>query len=69
MMERLEARGAEIAAAAEARAIARVAERAREAMPGIAVTPSPAGVTLAGRGLGRRMLADAALRWIGSLVR
>lgn len=69
MMEAIEARGRAIAAEAQREAIARTAERAGEALPGVVVTPEADGVALAGRALARRMLDEPALRWIGSLVR
>jgi hypothetical protein len=69
MMEAIEARGVRIAAEAQAAAVARVAERVADAVPGVAVTRDDDGVTLAGPGLGRRMLDEPALRWFGSLVR
>ncbi len=58
-----------IARAAEARAIARVAARMREALPGVAVTETADGVTLSGRGLLERAWDDAALRWVAEVVR
>ena len=68
-MERIEARARAIAAEARDAAVARLVDRAGAALPGVEVMREGAGVTLTGRGLGRRMLDEPALRWIGSLVR
>ena len=69
MMETLLARGQAIAAQAQGQAIAEVAAAAGEALPGVAVTSDADGVTLAGRGLSRRLADEPQLRWIGSLMR
>lgn len=55
--------------AARRRAIERARARIADALPDIAVTATDAGVELSGRGLIRRMLSDARLRWIGGLLR
>jgi len=68
-MEAVLARGVAIAAQAQGEAVARVAAAADAALPGVAVTSDADGVTLAGRGLERRLADEPALRWIGSLVR
>ena len=63
MFEQLEKRAAGVA---EARALAR-GERVREradAVPGVRAEVTGGDVVLSGRGLGRRMVTDAALRWV-----
>lgn len=69
MMEQFEARAEALGASATVRATARLAEAAREALPGVAVEAEPGRVVLSGRGLGRRRLRDPALRWLGGLLR
>lgn len=69
MLNGIEAKGAAIAAAAQARTIAQLAERARAALPGVSVAVVAGGLVLAARGLSRRLASDAQLRWIGSLWR
>lgn len=69
MFGRLKARGEAIGRAAAAEAAMRVAERVREAAPGIEVDAGAAEVTLRGRGLWRRWLAEPSLRWVGGLLR
>lgn len=69
MMEKLEARGQRLAAEKQAEAIARVAERAGEALAGVVSTAQADGVELTGRGLERRLLDEPQLRWIGSMGR
>ncbi|MGN6277214.1 MAG: hypothetical protein ACTHM8_00640 [Sphingomonas sp.] len=69
MMEAVLARGQAIAARAQDEAVARVAASAEDALPGVMVTSEVDGVTLAGRGLARRLADEPQLRWIGSLVR
>jgi hypothetical protein len=69
MMERIEARGRRLAARAQARTAAAVAARVEAAVPGVAVSVEDGAVVLTGRRLARRMLTDAALRWIGSHMR
>ncbi|MGN6271216.1 MAG: hypothetical protein ACTHM0_15130 [Sphingomonas sp.] len=69
MMEKLEARGQRLAAEKQAEAIARVAERAGEALAAVVSTAQADGVELTGRGLERRLLDEPQLRWIGSLGR
>lgn len=63
-MEALEARGRAIAEAGAAKAVARVAEAARE-VAGVRVEVEADGVVLSGRGLWR----NPALRWIGGWLR
>jgi hypothetical protein len=69
MMERLEERGRAIGARASADAAERLAEAARGALPGLSVTVSGETVTMEGRGIGRRWLADPAFRWIGGWLK
>ncbi|PVX28993.1 hypothetical protein [Sphingomonas pokkalii] len=69
MFDRLKARGEAIGRAAAADRAARLAAAVRETFPGIAAESDAAGVTLRGRGLWRRWLADPALRWLGGLLR
>jgi hypothetical protein len=69
MMAALEVRGAAIAAEAQRRAIATLAERAEVQVPGVSVEAEADGVVLSGRGLARRLIDEPALRWIGSLWR
>lgn len=65
MVSGLETRGAAIARAARDRAVARLAERVRDAAPDLRVTVEGEGVTVNGRGV----LSDPRLMWIGSLLR
>lgn len=69
MMAALLARGAAIAAEAQDRAIAEVAQAAEAALPGVGVARDAEGVTLTGRALSQRLADEPQLRWIGSLVR
>ena len=69
MMARLEERARVLGEEAQARAVARLAEAARTALPGVEIDSDAAGLTLSGRGLERRLLDDAAFRWIGSIGR
>ncbi|UYY57527.1 hypothetical protein [Sphingomonas sp. S2-65] len=69
VMERLEARGRDRSERAAADAAARLGARLREAYPELGVEVAPEQVVVRGRGLGRRMLADPALRWLGGLLR
>jgi hypothetical protein len=69
MMAALEARGAAIAAEAQQRAIATLAERAQAELAGVSVEAEADGLVLSGRGLARRLVDEPALRWIGSLMR
>jgi hypothetical protein len=69
MMEGFEARAAAIGERAATRAAARLAEAAREALPGVSVEAEPGRVVISGRGLGRRLLRDPAFRWLGGLIR
>jgi hypothetical protein len=69
MMERVEDRGRAIGERAAADGRDRVAEAAREALPELSVTVSGENVTLEGRGIGRRWLADPAFRWIGGWLK
>ncbi|WP_313539561.1 hypothetical protein [Sphingomonas sp.] len=69
MLEQLKARADAAGRAAATDAAGRLAERVREAVPGVSVTVEGSAVTLSGRGLWRRWLADPALRWLGGLLR
>lgn len=69
MRARLEARGAAIAAEAQRRAIAALAERVAAEVPDVDVEAQEDGVVLSGRGLARRLIDEPVLRWIGSLMR
>jgi hypothetical protein len=69
MMARLIARG-EAAGERRARAAAaRLGERLAAEFPDLDVAAGDDGVTIAGRGLWRRWLADPMLRWTGGLLR
>nr|WP_269141552.1 hypothetical protein [Sphingomonas sp. IC-56] len=68
-MERLEARARERAERAAAEAAARLGEGVRSAFPELGVDVEPERVLVRGAGLGRRMLAEPALRWLGGLLR
>lgn len=65
MMDSLEERARALGVRRVAAIVARLAGRIAEAVPGARVEASEGRVTIAGRGL----RFDAALRWIGSLVR
>ncbi len=69
MLEQLNARAEAAGRSAAGKAATRLAERVRDAVPGVAVSIDGSAVTLAGRGLWRRWLADPALRWLGGLLR
>nr|WP_315382664.1 hypothetical protein [uncultured Sphingomonas sp.] len=69
MLEQLKARAETTGRAAATDAAGRLAERVREAVPGVSVAVEGSAVTLSGRGLLRRWLADPALRWLGGLLR
>lgn len=69
MMEGFEARAATLGAARAERAAARLADAARETLPGVSVEADAGRVVISGRGLGRRLLRDPALRWLGGLIR
>jgi hypothetical protein len=69
MMERVEDRGRAIGARASADAAERVAEVARGVLPELSVAVTGETVTLEGRGIGRRWLADPAFRWIGGWLK
>lgn len=69
MMEGLEARARIAGEQAVTRATARLAEAARDALPGVSVEADFGRVVISGRGLARRMLRDPALRWLGGLMR
>ena len=64
-LERIAARAAQ---GAVARARRRVAEVLRD-VPGLTVSEDAGRVVVAGRGLVRRMLSDARLRWVAGWLR
>lgn len=64
MLSGIAARGRAIGEEARARAVARVAA-ALAAVPGVRAEAGEDGVVVRGRGLRRRWLNDARLRWIG----
>ncbi|KQT34670.1 hypothetical protein ASG29_00410 [Sphingomonas sp. Leaf412] len=64
-VERAAARAAE---GAVARATGRVADVLRD-VPGVTVSAEAGRVVVAGRGLVRRMLTDARLRWVAGWLR
>lgn len=68
MMEGLQARGRAAGERAVERAVERLAAEARAALPGLEVETGDGRVTIIGRGLSRRWLADPALRWLGGLL-
>jgi hypothetical protein len=68
-MNRLEERAAAAGERAVARATLRLRDAAREALPGLRVEAEPGRVVISGRGLWRRWLRDAALRWPGGWLR
>lgn len=65
MFEQLEARGRALAERGAKTARARV----RDAFPELEVSEEEGRVMLKGWGLGRRLLDDARLRWIGAWLR
>lgn len=67
MLNTLQKRAEQAGAAAVARARRQIVDGLN--VPGVAATETEAGVTLSGRGLMRRLLTDARLRWIGELFR
>lgn len=68
--ERLRARGARVAEARAERAAARLAARMRaEAPEGVRVEAARDGVRIEGRGLRRRFMTDAGLRWLAVAAR
>lgn len=69
MMEGLEARARIAGEQAVTRATARLAEAARDALPGVSVEAEAGRVMISGRGLGLRWLRDPAFRWLGGLIR
>jgi hypothetical protein len=65
MFERLTARGAELAQRAARRRRSVLAEALREEAPaGVRIEEEAQGVALSGRGLGRRLALEPALRWL-----
>jgi len=68
-MNGLEARAEAAGERAVARATVRLGDAARAALPGLSVEAEPGRVVISGRGLWRRWLGDAALRWPGGWLR
>jgi hypothetical protein len=68
-MNRLEARAEAVGERAAAQTALRLRDAAREALPGLTVEAEAGRVVISGRGLWRRWLADAALRWPGGWLR
>lgn len=68
-MNRLEARAEAVGERAAAQAALRVRDAARAALPGLTVEAEAGRVVISGRGLWRRWLRDAALRWPGGWLR
>ena len=69
MRARLLARGETAGAHAVAAAVARIGEAAREGaagLRGIRVESDDRSVTIEGRGLWRRRIEDARVRWLGA---
>ncbi|OAN64837.1 hypothetical protein [Sphingomonas sp. TDK1] len=69
MLEQLKARGEAGGRARAERVARRLGEAVRERVPGVSVAVEGTRVTLSGRRLWRRWLADPALRWLGGLLR
>jgi hypothetical protein len=69
MLEPLNARAEAIGRRAAGDAAARLGARVGDAVPGVTVAVDGTSVTLSGRGLWRRWLADPGLRWLGGLLR
>lgn len=65
MMDKLVARGEQIAAQAQAIQVNRVAQRLRAMFGSPAVTTEEAQVMVSGRGLARRWLTDPSVRFLG----
>ena len=65
MFERLMLHGAALAERAARGRLARLAEALREEAPeGVRIDEEEAAVALSGRGLGRRLALEPALRWL-----
>jgi hypothetical protein len=70
MMERLLARGADIAAQRVEMLAALIEQAAREELPAdVSVERSAEDVAIVGRGIGARLLGDSRLRGLAMLVR
>lgn len=65
MMENLLARGAQVAAEAQASKVQLLAQQLRAMFGSAAVTVSEAQVMVSGRGLARRWLTDPGVRFLG----
>ncbi|MHA6718788.1 hypothetical protein ACX40Y_04985 [Sphingomonas sp. RS6] len=68
-MARLIARGRDAGERRAADAAARLGERLAAEFPDLDIEAGEAGVTIVGRGLWRRWLAEPMLRWTGGLLR
>ncbi|MCC2977391.1 hypothetical protein LK533_11985 [Sphingomonas sp. PL-96] len=69
MRARLLARGEAAGARAVAAAVARIGDAAREGaagLRGVGVESDESSVTISGRGLWRRRIEDARVRWLGA---
>lgn len=69
MSARLETRANAAGERAAKRTVLRLRDATRAALPGFSVEAEPGRVVISGRGLWRRWLRDAALRWPGGLLR
>ena len=67
--EALAGRMRAIGAERVADATGRIAEAVRAEVPGVSVEAGDGEVLLSARGLSRRMMTDARLRWIGGLLK
>lgn len=68
-MSNIEDTARDIAAQVQAAATERAAAAIQEALPEARVSTERGRIIVEGRGLVRRRLVNAALRWIGSLLR
>jgi len=68
-MKGLQARADAAGERAAARATLRLRDAARAALPGLLVEAEAGRVVISGRGLRRRWLRDAVLRWPGGWLR
>ncbi|MBA3878929.1 MAG: hypothetical protein C0500_04350 [Sphingobium sp.] len=68
-MSNIEDTARDIAAQVQAAATERAAAAIQEALPEARVSTERGRIIVEGRGLARRRLVNAALRWIGSLLR
>ncbi|WP_066650220.1 MULTISPECIES: hypothetical protein [Sphingomonas] len=68
-MSNIEDTARDIAAQVQVAATERAAAAIQEALPEARVSTERGRIIVEGRGLARRRLVNAALRWIGSLLR